>query len=149
MSKNILKINSSISELARLDLEISKFEDIVCSNGRVDIVVGSPLVMRGIWWEKGIISVVQTCFKKGDVLQHHTHTETEILVLYKGSCKLMLKGKKPLICSAPAVRLIPPGTPHMISALEDSYFIACTIPDSKHFPKPRVIPCQPESNMKK
>ena len=80
------------------------------------------------------ISIARTFTSKGGEFPIHRHDEKEYLLVYSGSIKITI-GKEERILNIGDFLFIDKDTPHKAKALEDTWFIAITIPYSKDFPE--------------
>ena len=84
---------------------------------------------------RGIVSVVKVFLPSGALFPLHSHDETEVLVLYEGKAqhKSVLPEEK-IMTPGDCVQLLP-GVTHQMEALEDTWLVAVTVPDSEAFAK--------------
>lgn len=76
------------------------------------------------------IAVQKAFMSQGSVFPMHLHGEVEILIIYEG--KIETKGK---VFGRGDIARIENGEEHTITALEDTWMVAITIPASSAYPK--------------
>ena len=79
------------------------------------------------------ISVARTFISKGAAFPEHSHEETEYCLIFLGSAVIRVDDKERIINAGEWISF-EPKIPHWSKALEDTWFIAITIPYSKDYP---------------
>jgi len=79
------------------------------------------------------ISVARTKVKKGGEFPLHFHNEKEYIIIYSGSILMKVDGEE-IIYYEGEIVYVDQGIPHTGQALEETEFIAITIPHSKDYP---------------
>jgi len=80
------------------------------------------------------ISVARTFVSAGGEFPEHLHNETEYVLFFSGSALVRVGGEERVYKERECV-IFDPKTPHWSKALEDTWFIAMTIPYSKDYPE--------------
>ena len=80
------------------------------------------------------ISVARTFVTSGSKFPEHQHEETEYALIFSGSAMVSINNKEERLLKVGEVIVIEPNVPHVSRALEDTWFIAITIPYSKDYP---------------
>jgi len=127
---HLKKITEDLPAVPRLaDFVVAK------SNSSIEFDVGIGTCISYNLYSQNKVSVARTFVSSGGVLPKHKHLEKEILVVYSGRAIFYLdkEGKKTILNEGDSVE-INPETPHRIRALEDTWFIAISVPQSKDFP---------------
>ena len=82
------------------------------------------------------ISVARTFVSAGGILPDHKHDEKEIAIVYSGSIMVRSSdNKNDKIVRAGGLLEYDPGIVHYARALEDTWFIAMTVPHSNDYPQ--------------
>jgi len=79
------------------------------------------------------ISVANTFISSGGKFPLHNHGETELIVVFEGRMQIKVNGERKTLTPGDCLK-IEPDDSHDAIALEDTKFIAITIPYSKDFP---------------
>jgi len=83
-----------------------------------------------------LISVARTFVSAGGVLPEHEHKEKEIAIVYSGSVMVRSDDDRDgKVLKKGDLIQYNPGVVHYLRALEDTWFIAMTIPHSKDYPE--------------
>lgn len=80
------------------------------------------------------ISVARTFVSAGGEFPEHLHEETEYALIFSGSAQVRVGGEEKIVGVGDYI-VYDPKTPHWAKALEDTWFIAMTIPYSKDYPE--------------
>ena len=79
------------------------------------------------------ISVAKTFVTSGGEFPEHFHEEREFGIIFSGSALVRVNGIERKLGPGEMV-IFEPRVPHWTKALEDTWFIAITIPQSKDYP---------------
>jgi len=80
------------------------------------------------------VAVQRAFFSAGTVLAEHSHSETEVLVSYRGRFRLVMGDGSEREYVPGEVALILPGMAHSVVALDDWWVIGITVPGSSGYP---------------
>lgn len=80
------------------------------------------------------ISVARTFISEGSIFPEHLHEETEYILIFSGSALIRVDGKEKILRPGKCT-VHEPNVPHWAKALEDTWFIAISIPYSKDYPE--------------
>jgi quercetin dioxygenase-like cupin family protein len=79
------------------------------------------------------ISVAKTFISSGGKFPEHNHDEREFILIFVGSIVVYTDEIRSILKTGDCM-IFEPTIPHRVTALEDTWFIAMTIPYSKDFP---------------
>ena len=113
-------------------LEEFKKQGVECAEYEMD---EGNCISYGLMNNKNI-SVANTLITSGSAFPEHTHDEKEWVLVYSGMMIAYYGDKKRTMKCGDCVSF-EPGVPHRVRALEDTWIIAITIPQSKCFPDAR------------
>jgi len=80
------------------------------------------------------ISVARTFVSAGGEFPEHLHEQTEYALIFSGSALIRVKEEERVLRVGEFI-VYDPMVPHWAKALEDTWFIAITIPYSKDYPE--------------
>lgn len=73
------------------------------------------------------VGVQRAFLSFGACLPRHRHDQTEVLIPYTGTLKVTINGNTTLYKPGD-VCILPPNTPHLAEAMEDTYVVGVTVP---------------------
>jgi len=79
------------------------------------------------------VCVARTFVSSGSKFPTHNHFEKELLIIYSGSMMMTVGDRKLIMKEGDCIKL-DTEVPHSARALEDTWFIAVSVPYSKDFP---------------
>ena len=104
------------------------------SEGYVEYKVGKGTSLGFNLYNNGDIAIQRAFLTKGTTFPTHVHeNEIEILIIYKGSGKLITIKEEKIFKSGETCR-VEKGVPHSWEMLEDSWLIGITIPAGEGYP---------------
>jgi len=129
-----------LEELTNLLPSIPKIEDykrkIEDCEGMVEYPIKDGTCFSYSLFSSPFISVARTFVSAGGVLPEHKHDEKEIAIVYSGSVMVRSSDdRNGKILKEGDLMVYDPGVVHYLRALEDTWFIAMTIPHSKDYPE--------------
>lgn len=115
---------------------IPKLADFAVAKGRstTEYDVGAGTCISYNLYSQKKISVARTFVSSGGEFPQHNHIEKEVLVIYSGRILLYIGDEKRVLNEGDCVEL-DPEVPHRARALEDTWFVAISVPQSKDFPE--------------
>lgn len=85
------------------------------------------------------ISVARTFVSAGALFPEHQHDEKEFALIFSGSAMVSIGNGEEFHVGPGECIVLEPNVPHISRALEDTWFIAITIPYSKDYPDAREV----------
>lgn len=104
------------------------------NNGHATYEIVNGVCHSYLLFESPLISVARTFVSAGGEFPEHLHDEAEYALIFSGSALVRVNGEEKVIGVGECI-MLDPKTPHWSQALEDTWFIAITIPRSKDYPK--------------
>ena len=80
------------------------------------------------------IAIARDFFSKGSLCPVHSHTEKEMIIVYEGSLEARYIDGTTVVLNKYDHVVIPPHVGHCGFALEDTWFLAITLPSSEDWP---------------
>lgn len=116
--------------------KLEDFKRIVDNGDCVEYDLLDGVATSCCLFERDKVSVARTKVKKDGEFPLHFHNEKEYIIVYSGSLLMTVDGEQKVYGEGDIV-YVHDGFPHTGKAIEDTEFIAITIPKSEDFPNAR------------
>jgi quercetin dioxygenase-like cupin family protein len=135
MENPLERLKSLTPELPPINLGDLKGEQVRSNILRYNID-GGTCISYGLFSSPDI-SVARTFVSAGSLFPEHQHEEREFALIFSGSAMVSVNGEKETYLGPGQCIVLEPNIPHVSRALENTWFIAITIPYSKDYPNAR------------
>jgi quercetin dioxygenase-like cupin family protein len=126
-----------LKKLEELTEKLPTFHDIIKEktiNSYLEMEMDEGYGFGFNLWNQEEIAVARWFSTKGSKFPKHSHLETEWIIVYKGKMRLIFNDKEVILNEGEGYQ-IEPNIDHGAEFLDNTWYIAMTIPASKDWPK--------------